>query len=362
MTAVPRPPATGHRPRCLVFGYHTMGCLGFDALRRHGFDVAAVFTHRDDPHEEVWWGSLAERAAARSVPVHFPEKGDLKGEAFTELVAGYRPEFIFSFYFRWMIPTRVLAPAPRGAFNLHGSLLPRYRGRAPVNWVLVNGETETGVSLHTMVAKADAGDLVGQERVAIAPADTAFTLYGKLERAADALLDRVLPGLRDGTAPLHPMDLTQGTYCGGRTPADGRFEWGWSGARIYNLVRAVTHPYPGAFAEIGGRRLLVWWAVPAEATSAAAPGTVLAVNADGITVATGEGALRLVTVQLEGEPELPASAFALAHAISAGAILEPHSPPATDHGPRTTDHVSSSTGHRPPATGHASASENGDPT
>ena len=153
-----RPPDRG--PRSLVFGYHTMGCVGFDALLRHGFEVAAVLTHRDDPDEEIWWESLAERARGRGIPVHFAGKSDPKTPAFAELVAGYRPEFIFSFYFRYMIPEGVLRLAPRGAFNLHGSLLPRYRGRAPVNWVLVNGETETGVSLHHMVAMPDAGDLV----------------------------------------------------------------------------------------------------------------------------------------------------------------------------------------------------------
>ena len=343
MTAVSRPPATGHRPRCLVFGYHTMGCLGFDALLRHGFDVAAVLTHRDDPHEEVWWESLAGRAATRAVPVHYPEKGDLKTDAFAELVAAYRPEFIFSFYFRWMIPTRVLASAPRGAFNLHGSLLPKYRGRAPVNWVLVNGERETGVSLHTMVAKADAGDLVDQERVPIAGDDTALTLYRKLEPAAESLLDRALPLLREGRAPLRPMDLAEGSYFGGRTPADGRFEWSWPAQRIYNLVRAVTHPYPGAFVDLGGRRLLVWWAVPEAAPGAGAPGTVLTADGGGVTVATGAGALRLVTVQIEGEPEFPASTFAVAYGIAPGTIL------------------SAVPGHRPPATGPASASGNGDP-
>ncbi len=324
--------------RCLVFGYHTMGCVGFDALLRHGFDVAAVFTHDDDPHEEVWWGSLAERARARGIPVHTPEKGALKDDAFTALVASYRPEFAFSFYFRWMIPTRVLALAPRGAFHLHGSLLPRYRGRAPVNWALVNGERETGVSLHAMVAKADAGDLVDQERVEIDGADTAFSLYGKLEAAAAALLDRALPALRDGRARLRPLDLARGSYFGGRTPDDGRFDWSWGAQRIYNLVRAVTHPYPGAFTGLGDGKLLVWWAVPVPAAKPAAPGTVAAVDAGGITVATGDGALRLVTVQLAGEPELPASAFALAHRITPGTRLGPDAAVVTNHDPRTTNH------------------------
>jgi UDP-4-amino-4-deoxy-L-arabinose formyltransferase / UDP-glucuronic acid dehydrogenase (UDP-4-keto-hexauronic acid decarboxylating) len=332
----PRTPVPG--PRSLVFGYHTMGCVGFDALLRHSFDIAAVFTHADDPHEEVWWGSLADRARGRGIPVHVPEKADLKGDEFTALVASYRPEFVFSFYFRWMIPTRVLTLAPRGAFNLHGSLLPRYRGRAPVNWVLVNGETSTGVSLHAMVARADAGDLVDQARVPIAREDTAFTLYGKLEAAAASLLNRALPRLRDGRAQMRAMDVAEGSYFGGRTPADGRFEWGWSAERIYNLVRAVTHPYPGAFTEFGGRKLLVWWAVPIAASNPAPPGTVLAVNADGITVAAGDGALRLATLQFNGEPELPASAFALAHAVVPGQSLSA----VPDPGPRTPDPATSS--------------------
>ena len=337
----PRTPDPG--ARALVFGYHTMGCVGFDALLRHGFEIPAVVTHRDDPHEEVWWESLAARAAARGIPVHVPEKAELKSDEFTELVASHRPDFIFSFYFRWMIPTRVLSLAPRGAFNLHGSLLPRYRGRAPVNWVLVNGETETGVSLHAMVAKPDAGGLVDQERVKIAFEDTALTLYRKLEAAAVVMLDRALPRVRDGRAWLHPMDLTRGSYFGGRTPGDGRFEWSWSALRIYNLVRAVTHPYPGAFTSIAEKKLLVWWAVPIPASPGAPAGTVLALSPEGVDVATGDGALRLVTVQLEDGPELPASAFASAHGLGPGTLL------------------AADAGHRPPVAGPVSSSRNGDP-
>ena len=324
-------------PRSLVFGYHTMGCVGFDALLRHGFDIAAVITHRDDPHEEVWWASLAERADTRGIPVHLPEKAELKSDAFTELVASYRPDFVFSFYFRWMIPTRVLSLAPRGAFNLHGSLLPRYRGRAPVNWVLVNGETETGVSLHAMVATPDAGGLVDQERIPIAFEDTALTLYRKLESAATVMLDRALPRVRDGRAWLHPMDLTKGSYFGGRTPEDGRFDWSWPALKIYNLVRAVTHPYPGAFTAFAGRKLFVWWATPITGAGAG-PGEIVAIGPDGVDVGTCGGILRLVTLQLEGEPEVTAAAFAASHRLSTGARLE-QATAHSDNGPRTTDHV-----------------------
>lgn len=313
-------------PRAVVFGYHTMGCLGFEALLAHGFEVAAVLTHRDDPREEVWWGSLAAKADARGVPVHYPD--DASDPAVRDLVASCAPDFLFSFYYRFLIPPAVLALAPRGALNLHGSLLPRYRGRAPVNWVLVEGQSETGVSLHYMVDKPDAGDLVDQERVEIDPADTAFTLYGKLEGAAQRLLDRTLPALAAGTAPAVPLDLSRGSYRGGRKPADGRIDWSWPARRIYDLVRAVTHPYPGAFTSLRGRRMLVWWALPTSEAAAAEPGTVTAVGADGITVAAGEAGVRLITLQLEGQPELPACSLALAAAVAPGERL------GSDGGPR----------------------------
>ena len=307
--------------RAVVFGYHTMGCLGFEALLAHGFEVAAVFTHRDDPREEIWWESLAAKAEARGVPVHFPESGG--DPAVTDLVAACAPDFLFSFYYRFMIPPAVLALAPRGALNLHGSLLPRYRGRAPVNWVLDEGQTETGVSLHYMVEKPDAGDLVDQERVAIDTADTAFTLYGKLERAARRLLDRALPALAAGTAQPVPLDLAHGSYRGGRKPADGRIDWSWSARRIYDLVRAVTHPYPGAFTTLRGATLLVWWALPvaAHGAPAAEPGTVTCVSAEGVTVAAGDGGVRLVTLQLAGQPEQPACSLALAAQVAPGERL-----------------------------------------
>jgi len=308
--------------RCLVLGYHTMGCVGLEALHRHGFEVAAVVTHRDDPDEEVWWQSVVERARSRAIPVHFAARSDPKTPAFAEQVGSYRPDFIFSFYFRYMLPEAVLRLAPRGALNLHGSLLPRYRGRAPVNWVLVNGETETGVSLHYMVARPDAGDLVGQERVEIAFEDTARTLYGKLEKAAERLLDRTLPLLREGSAPSVAMNLTEGSYFGRRTPEDGRFDWTWPALRIYNLIRAVTHPYPGAFTTWAGRKLFVWWALPHARRVEAAPGTVVGVTPEGIEVATGDGVLLVSRCQLEGGEEMDAPAFSGTHRIACGSRLD----------------------------------------
>jgi methionyl-tRNA formyltransferase len=305
--------------KAVLFGYHTMGCVGFDALVRHGFDVRAIVTHRDDPRETVWWDSLADRGAARGLPVVFRDRPEEPG--LLEAVASREPDILFSFYYRHMLPEEVLKAAPRGALNLHGSLLPRYRGRAPVNWVLVNGEVETGVTLHYMTSKPDAGDVVDREAVPISPVDTAYTVFRKLETAAGLLLDRALPAIATGTVAPIPQDPSRRSYFGGRRPDDGRIDWSWPALRIYNLVRAVTHPYPGAFTVHAGRRLFVWWALPSGGVAAGPPGTVLAVEREGIVVATGDGAIRLVTLQTEGRPELPACAFALAEQIVPGERL-----------------------------------------
>ena len=169
---------------------------------------------------------------------------------------------MFSFYFRQILKPALLAIPSRGALNLHGSLLPRYRGRCPVNWVLVHGETETGVTLHYMEPTPDTGDIVAQRRVPITDDDTALTLNRKLGEAARELLRVTFPALLAGTAPRMPQDHTRATTFGGRRPEDGRLAWRRPARELYNLVRAVTHPYPGAFTTWAGTKLLVWKARP----------------------------------------------------------------------------------------------------
>jgi methionyl-tRNA formyltransferase len=302
--------------RALVFGYHTMGCVGFDALLRHGFTIPAVYTHRDNPDEEIWWDSLADRASSHGIPVHHPTT--LKDEAVQNEIISYAPDFIFSFYYRYMIPQVVLDAAPKGALNLHGSLLPSYRGRAPVNWVLVNGEAETGVSLHYMVSKPDAGNLVDQQRVPIDFEDTALTLYKKLESAAKTLLDKNLPLLREGKAPSRPLDLTAGSYFGRRRPEDGEIDWTWPAVRIYNLVRAVTHPYPGAFCRFRGRKFFIWWGKPLDGQGGDSAGTITEITDEAIVVEAGGSRFKVLRCQLEEGPECSGGEFAREHNLKPG--------------------------------------------
>jgi len=287
--------------RCVLFAYHEMGHACMEAILKMGAPITALFTHRDDPHEEIWWSSCAELAARHRIPVHIDESV----ETAAANIGALEPSIIYSFSYRHLIPENVLALASLGAFNLHPSLLPAYRGRAPVNWVLVNGERETGVTLHHMVARADAGDIVGQRAVAIDDSDNALTLYRKLVPLGVELVEELHPKIVAGNPPRRKMDISKGSYFGRRKPEDGRIDWGWPARRIFNLVRAVTHPYPGAFCLVDGQKLMVWEAkIGAEHGTLGAPGQVVREAADGaLEVAAGEGSVIVKVAQFEGELE-----------------------------------------------------------
>jgi UDP-4-amino-4-deoxy-L-arabinose formyltransferase / UDP-glucuronic acid dehydrogenase (UDP-4-keto-hexauronic acid decarboxylating) len=295
------------RAPCVIFAYHQMGHDCLAALLAMGAPVAALFTHYDSPGEEIWWDSCAALARRNSIPVHRPEKLD---RGWIDRVVARQPAIIYSFYYRYLIPGALLQTAPLGAYNLHGSLLPHYRGRAPVNWMIANGEREAGVTLHHMVARADAGDIVAQRAIAIADNDTALTLYRKLVPLGVELIREFHPLIVAGRAPRRAQDLAQGSYYGRRGPEDGRIDWRWPARRIVNLVRAVTHPYPGAFCFIAGRKLLIWQAgIAAESGNRAVAGAVLGAGEGGVQVAAGEGVVLLKRIQFEGETEQAAEAL-----------------------------------------------------
>ncbi len=294
--------------RLIFLGYHNIGHACLKALiemcRDPGDEIVAVVTHPDDPKEGNWFASVRDLAFENYLPVYQP--ADPNDPAFVAAMQRLEADFLFSCYYRHMLKPPVLDLPRRGALNLHGSLLPRYRGRCPLNWVLVHGETETGVSLHYMVAKADQGDIVGQKRIAITPEDTALTLSNRMTAAAGQLIRECYPRLRAGTAPRLPQDHAQASYFGGRGPADGLIDWHQPAVQIYNLMRAVTHPYPGVFTFLRGRKLYIWAgrALAAAGAAAEAPGTVTGVlPGEGLLVAAGDGRLLITQAQFEGEPE-----------------------------------------------------------
>jgi UDP-4-amino-4-deoxy-L-arabinose formyltransferase/UDP-glucuronic acid dehydrogenase (UDP-4-keto-hexauronic acid decarboxylating) len=281
--------------KTVVFAYHDFGCTGIKALLAAGFEISAVFTHQDNPQERVYFESVARLCAEHNIPSYVPDR--LDHPLWRARIEAMAPDFIFSFYYRDLIPNTILALAGKGAFNLHGSLLPRYRGRAPLNWVLVNGETQTGVTLHHMVEKADAGDIVAQIPVAIDADDNAPSLHQKLLQSAAQLLTQTLPLIAAGTAPRTPQDHSKANYVGRRTPADGAIDWNQSAQTVRNLIRAVTQPYPGAFTYTSDRKMIIWDALLSDIQHNQPAGNILQENP--LTIACGEGALTIRIGQTE---------------------------------------------------------------
>ena len=321
------------RPRIVFFGYSEVGYDCLSLLLERGDHVVALFTHEDKPGEKIWFKTPAVAAQEKGVPVFTPEK--ITPE-WLERIALLAPDLILSVYYRQMISPQVLGLARLGAFNMHGSLLPKYRGRAPINWAVLHGEPRLGMTLHRMVKKADAGAIVDQEGVEIGPRDTAEQAFRKVLPCARRVLARQIDALLAGTARETPQDESQANDFGGRKPDDGRVIWTQTSRQIFNLIRAVTDPYPGAFTDVGAARLMIWWAEPdspavskfvgppphdklgalslsnglaggpqnAMATSASPtrhkPGTILSVFP--LVVATADGALELTKTEWRGEP------------------------------------------------------------
>ncbi len=233
----------------VVFAYHDIGVRCLAALLETGVEVRLVVTHQDDVSELVWFGSVAEMAKRNGIAVITPD--NVNADAVIEQVSRCQPDFIFSFYYRQLLGSPLLGVPARGAFNVHGSLLPKYRGRVPVNWAIIHGEKESGVSLHRMEIKPDAGDLLAQRAVPILRNDTAFDVFQKLKCAAENLLLETVPEMIAGRIAGRPLDLAKGSYFSGRKPQDGKIDWRMPAQDIHNLIRAVAPPYPGAFFNFG---------------------------------------------------------------------------------------------------------------
>lgn len=239
----------------VVFAYHSVGVRCLQVLMARGVQIKLVVSHQDNPDEAIWFESVAALCQQHGIPCITPEPTQLAEVA--QQVAALAPDLIFSFYYRHMLPLSLLALAKGGAYNMHGSLLPKYRGRVPVNWAVLHGETETGMSLHEMAAKPDAGAIIDQSSVPILPDETAYQVFGKLTVLAEQILWRSLPAIMAGTPPKLANDLAKGSYFGGRNAEQGRIDWQQSAQQVYNLHRAVAPPYPGAFTELAGRRLVI---------------------------------------------------------------------------------------------------------
>ena len=246
----------------VVCAYSSLGTVALQSVLEAGISVQALYTYEPTP-EDHWFTPPEVLARAHHIPVL--KLPDFNSEDNFRRCQEWKPDLLFSFYFREMIQGRFLSIPKLGAYNLHGSLLPRYRGRAPINWVLANGEVETGLSLHCMTEKPDDGDIVGQIKIPIASEDTPLSLTQKMVEVAPALLRSVLPNLVMGQPQRQRQsDLGTSSYFGRRTPAHSELRFEMTAQRAFNEIRAVAEPWPTAFLTLHGRRLYIPWALPSD--------------------------------------------------------------------------------------------------
>lgn len=283
----------------IVCAYSPVGREALRGLLEAGVAVRALYTYPQG-EDERWFEAPEHLARSMGIPVRM--EADFNADAVYEAIQAEAPDFLFSFYFREMIQARVLALPRLGCYNLHGSLLPSYRGRAPINWVLVKGETETGVTLHAMTPKPDDGAILAQARLPIAWDETALSLTRRAAEAGRALVRETLPGLLDGSARRIPQrELGPSTYFGGRRPADSRLDFAMTAREAFNQVRAVADPWPNAFLETPRGIVKVPWALP---SPEACPAGHIRATGSGVLLGFAEGALRLVALRRRGETTL----------------------------------------------------------
>ena len=301
--------------KAVVFAYSSVGCECLSVLLRRGVDIALVYTHQDDPNEERWFDSVYDLARSHGLTV-------LTEEPSVERVREAAPDVIFSFYYRSMLPMSILNLAPLGAFNMHGSLLPRYRGRACVNWAVLNGETETGVTLHHMTEYADRGNIVAQRAVTIGPDETAHDVFLKIIPAAGEVLSSSLDAILSGSAPGVPQDESKATKYGRRRPSDGLIDWTMGAEAIACRVRGFN-PWPGTFTYLpDGGVMKLWLAQAVQADKAGRPGEVIEASAKkGLFIACGEGALEVLEMQAPGSKRMNAKAYLMGKPLPVGTIF-----------------------------------------
>jgi methionyl-tRNA formyltransferase len=276
--------------RVVFLGSQEIGARCLDVVLRGGHDVVGVGTFEPGGHER-WRDDVARIVAARELP-RIRGRRFRTPEAVDEL-RSLSPDILFAVGWRWILPEEVLSIPARGCLGIHGSLLPRLRGFAPVNWALIRDERETGPTLFYFDRGTDTGDIVGQRPFPITDDDDAGTVRARLADAAVEVLAEHLPGLAAGTAPRRRQPESGATYGERRTPEDGAVDWAKAPREVFNWVRGLTRPYPGAFASIGGRRVQVWKVRPVSGAGPG-PGRVDAVETARVLVGAGSGAVEVL--------------------------------------------------------------------
>lgn len=286
-----------------------------EKLIADGYEVVGVFTQPDKPKNrgmKLTPSPVKVCAQAHNLPVFQPASFKKEPEALETLKA-LEPDLVVVAAFGQILPQSVLDVAKLGSMNIHSSLLPRYRGAAPINWAILNGEEETGVTIQKMVLELDAGDIISQVRTPIDPNETAEQLYSRLAQLGAKLLGETIPKLADGTAACTPQDGNQSNYAPMLSRELSPIDWNRSAREIHNQVRGLI-PWPAASAELGGTQFKIYTVEETGQDTEKAPGTVLSTDKKGILMACGDGkALRIVELQAPGKKRMKAADYLRGH-------------------------------------------------
>ena len=302
-----------------------------EAIHGAGHSLLAVVTQPDRPRGRgMKLAAPPVKAAAEKLGLTVEQPEKLRGQAGQKLLQSYRPEVVVIVGYGQIIPADLLTLPPQGWINLHASLLPKYRGAAPVQWALIRGETRTGVTTMQIDQGMDTGPVLLQQEVSIGPEDTSVTLAERLAGMGADLMLRTLAGLAQGSLAPRPQDHSQASKAPLLKKEDGRVSWSWTAEEIYNRIRGLL-PWPGAYTGFRGQVLRLWWArpvaAPAGVVTTPAPGTLLVEKHELYVAcspdATGEGTwLRLKEVQLAGRKRVVAADFINGLHVKSGEKLE----------------------------------------
>ena len=301
--------------RLVLFGYGQLALAALDTFAGIGVTPVAVVVPGNRQGADV--DMVAARARERSLPLLVQPKPPALAP-FLDQVRALAPDVLFVWSYSMLLPPAVTALAAKGAFNIHSGILPEYRGGHVVNWAILNGERESASTLHYIDAGVDTGDVIAEERFPIDFRDDVASVQLKLKAAGIALITRWWPAIEKGTAPRTPQDATRARYYRLRTPEDGRIDWSQSNVQIYNLVRALVAPWPGAFTDVNGTRVVFRRVDPIDAAGAN-PGRVTRCDDDALVIATGSGAIKVLQAEINGS--VAGSAILRQAGLAAGAQL-----------------------------------------
>jgi methionyl-tRNA formyltransferase len=309
--------------RVVFFGTPSFAVPTLNALLASRHSVVGAVTQPDRPRgrgQKLSPSPVKDAALAAGLPVLQPESA--KTAEFAAELAALDPDIVVVAAYGQILSERLLSIPSSGMINVHASLLPRYRGAAPVHRAIINGETTTGVTIMRMVKALDAGPMIAVEPVSIGSDETSVELEDRLARVGAALLARTLDEIAAKTAPQVPQDDLAATYAPRLTKDDGRVEWSRPALHVHNQIRGL-HPWPHAVTFAGADRLILHRSRPSTAASAKSPGTVLMASGDRLSVATGEGTLDLLEIQVEGKRPMQTREFLAGRTFAVGTLLHP---------------------------------------